>query len=124
MKVLELKGYKSLRALNAFHTLVLGLKMLPCNIVKSYEEFFKEFETKSEVEKETMLREAACFVELSTDELEALASFCVDANGVPFERANIARLTPDVLIEIIVSVSMAISKIKIDLVTEDEKKKL
>ena len=122
MKVLELKGYKSLRALNAFHTLLLGLKMLPLYILDSYEEFFKKFEALSEKEKQTKVREAALFVELTQDEIEALACFCCDKNGIPFNKNSIPSLKPDEIIDIIVSVCMEISKIKIDLVTEDEKK--
>jgi hypothetical protein len=123
MKVLELKGYKSLRALNAFHALMLGMKMLPAHISESYEAFYKRFGGLSDNEKETMIREAALFVELSQDEIEALASFCADANGIPFNKNNISNLKPDQMIDIIVSVCMEIGKIKIDMVSEDEKKK-
>jgi hypothetical protein len=123
MKVLPLKGYKSLRALNVFHTLLLGMKMLPINVFKSYEEYFKEFDLMTEEQKETLIREAVLFVELTPDEIEAILSFCCDSNNIPFERSNIASLTADKIHEMIVSVCLEISKIKIDMVSENEKKK-
>ncbi len=123
MKVLPLKGYKSLRALNAFHALLLGLKMLPMHMGEDYQTFFASFDNKSDAEKETALRQAAAFVELGQDEVDAIVSFATDANGVPYGEANIKNLDPEQLFEIIVAVCMEIGRIKIDLATKDEKKK-
>ncbi len=121
--VLPLKGYKSLRALNGFHALLLGLKMMPAFMGDSYESFHASFKEKSDADKETLLREAAVFVELQEDEVEALISFCADKNGVPYGATNLKNLKPDELHEIIVAVCMEIGRIKIDIVTEEEKKK-
>jgi hypothetical protein len=123
MKVLELKGYKSLRALNAFHALMLGMKMLPMYMGESYETFYARFCQMPENEQGRMIREAALFVELSKEEIEALASFCCDKNGVPYESTNVSNLKPDELIEVICAVCQEIGRIKIDIVTEKEKKK-
>lgn len=122
-KVLELKGFKSLRALNAFHALLLGLKMLPAYQSLSYEDFFAGFKDKTDGEKETCLREAAVFVQLAEDEIEALVCFCTDKNGVPYSSVNVKNLKLDELHEIIVAVCMEIGRIKINLVSEEEKKK-
>jgi hypothetical protein len=122
MKVLELKGYKSLRAFNAFHTLMLGLKMLPMYIGESYERFYENMKELPESEQESMIRQAALFVELTKDEVEALASFCTDANGIPFQASNINNLSPDQIVDVIVSVCKEIAKFKIDLLTDKEKK--
>jgi hypothetical protein len=122
MNVLPLRGYKSLRALNAFHTLMLGLKMLPSYMAESYEEFFERVSKMPPKDQEKIIREAALFVELSQDEIEALVCFCTDNNNVPYGPENLKNLGPDELIEIIVAVCFEISKIKIDLVTENEKK--
>ncbi len=122
-QVLELKGFKSLRALNGFHALMLGMKMLPMHAVKSYEKFFAEFQELPDDEKKTMIREAALFVELTKEEVEALASFCTDKNGIPYSAVNINNLNPGEIIEVIVAVCFEIGQIKIDLVTQDEKKK-
>lgn len=124
MKVLPLKGYKSLKALNAFHTLLLGLKMLPAYAMEAYEDFYEGFSDKSDSEKEKFLREAVLFVPLQSDEVDALIAFCTDANGITYSDSNIKNLGPGEILECIVSVCMEIGRIKIDLVSQDEKKKL
>lgn len=122
MKVLELKGYKSLRALQVFHTLMLGLKMLPAYIAEGYEEFYARVAVMAPEDQEKLIREAALFVELSRDEIEAVLAFCADANGVAYGAANIGSMGPKELHEAVVAVCKEIAKIKIDLVTEEEKK--
>lgn len=122
IKVSPLKGFKSLKALNAFHALMLGLKMLPSYIGESYEEFYQKVEKLPLEDQEKMIREAALFVELEKEEVEALMSFASDSNGVPYEASNMKNLTPDQLIDIIVAVCVEISKIKINFVTKEEKK--
>lgn len=122
MNIRPLTGYKSLRALNAFHALLLGLKMLPAFSCQGYEEFFESFETKTDAQKETMLREAVVFVQLSQDEVEAVIGFATDKNGVPYSSVHLKSLNPGELHEIIVQVCMAIGRIKIELVTPEEKK--
>ena len=122
MKVLPLKGYKSLKALNAFNALLLGLKMLPVNLDKNYVDFFEAFKHKSDTEKEDAVRQAVAFVPLNDDEIDALVSFTTDRNGVPYGKVNVSNLGVAELHEIIVAVCMEIGRIKIDLVTEEEKK--
>ena len=122
MKILPLKGYRALKALNAFNALLLGLKMLPIHLEKSYVEFFEGFKSKTDAEKETMIRQAVAFVPLNDDEIEALVSFTVDSNGIAYSKVNVNNLGVQELHEIIVAVCMAIGRIKIDLVTEEEKK--
>ena len=122
-KLLPLKGFKSLRAMNAFHTLLLGLKMLPAYMAEDYVTFFAKFKDKTAAEKETSLREALAFVQLSSEEVEALCSFATDRNGIAYGASNIANLKPDELFETIVAVCMEIGRIEIKLVTEEEKKK-
>jgi hypothetical protein len=122
VNVLELRGYKSLKALNAFHTLMLGLKMLPSYIGESYEGFYSRIELMPPEDQEKMIREAVLFVELQKEEVDALATFCTDPNGVPYSAENIKNLGPSELIEMIVAVSKEIAKIKISFVSEVEKK--
>lgn len=123
MKILELKGYKSLKALNGFHALLLGLKMLPAYINISYEVFYESFGEKTDEEKEKFLREALAFVQLEPDEVESIVCFACDPNDVPYSSINVKNLSVDQLYEIIVAVCMEIGKIKISLVSEAEKKK-
>lgn len=122
-KILPLSGYKSLRALNAFHALLLGLKMLPSYQAEGYESFYASFNERTEEDKEKLLREAAVFVQLQMDEVEALISFATDKNGVPYSAVNLKNLGAGELHEIIVAVCMEIGRIKIELVSKDEKKK-
>ncbi len=124
LKTLPLRGYKSLRALNGFHALLLGLKMLPAYIMEDYETFYASFKEKSEAEKEKLIREAALFVQLAQDEVEALISFACDKNGIAYSPVNLKNLGPGDLHEVIVAVCMEIGKIKIEIVSENEKKKL
>ena len=123
IKVLELKGFRSLRALNAFHTLMLGMKMLPMYLGETYDVFYERFKELPDSEKELMIRQAVLFVELKQEEVDALLSFCTDANGVPFEACNLKNLSPDQLVESIVAVGMEFGKMKIDILTKEEKKK-
>lgn len=122
MNILPLKGYKALRALNGFHALLLGLKMLPAYILEDYETFYSSFGEKSETEKEKLLKEAVMFVQLGQDEVEAIVSFASDKNGIPYQAANVKNLSLSEMFGIIVAVCMEIGKIKIELVTEAEKK--
>jgi len=122
MTVLELKGFKSLRAMNAFHTLMLGLKMLPSYLHETYEEFFKRIEKMSKEDQKKMITEATLFVELQKEEVESLLCFCADKNGVPYSSENLRSLTPDQIMDIIVAVCCKIAEIKIDFVSDDEKK--
>lgn len=96
--------------------------MLPSYQSVSYEAFYESFHEKDEREKETAIREASVFVELSLEEIEALVGFVADPNGVPYGPSNVKNLGPKELHEIIVAVCMQIGKIKIDLVSSDEKK--
>lgn len=121
-KVLELKGYRSLRAMNGFHALMLGLKMLPAYQGESYEDFFGRVQKMTPAEQAKLIREAALFVELGKEEVEALVSFSTDPNGVPYSAENIKNLGPGDMVEIFVAVGLEIAKIKIDFVTDTEKK--
>lgn len=123
IKVLELRGLKSLRALNAFNTLLLGLKMLPSYMGETYEDFLGRIQAMPFDDQMKMIREAAMLVPLEKEEVEAIVCFCADKNGVPYEAANIKTLSPGDLVEIIVAVCGEIAKMKIDFVSENEKKK-
>lgn len=122
MKVLELKGYKSLRALNAFSALMLGLKMLPAYMGEEYETFFSRIQQMPPEDQKRMILEAAKFVELQPEEVAALVCFCTDKNGVPYTSENVKQLGPDKLIEVIVAVCYELMQIRIDMITEDQKK--
>jgi hypothetical protein len=121
-QVSELKGYKSLRAFNAFHALMLGLKMIPQYMSESYEDFLARVQAMPFEDQQKMIRQAAHHVELQREEVEALVSFTKDSNGVPNSAENLNSYTPTEIVEIIVAVCSEISRIKIDFVSENEKK--
>jgi len=122
VKTLPLVGYKSLRALNAFHMIMMGLKMIPIYAFMKYEDFFGMFEEKTLEEKELFLREGLAMIELQEDEIDALIGFCLDSNGVPYGKANIKNLKLKDIYECCLSVMIEISKIEISFITESEKK--
>lgn len=121
-KVSELKGYKSLRALNAFSALMLGLKMLPAYMEEDYQPFLDRIQAMPPADQKKMIREAAMFVQLEKDEVDSLIAFCSDKNGVAYDDTNMHNLGPDELVEVIVAVCSEVAKIKINFVSEDEKK--
>lgn len=123
IKILPLVGYKSLRALNAFSTLLLGLKMLPIYLDQDYVTFYESFKDKSDGEKESALRQALAFVNLTQEEVEALASFATDSNGIAYTSVNLKTIGAEDLFEILIAVCMEIGRIKVELVSDEEKKK-
>lgn len=121
-QVAELRGPKSYRAFCAFHKMMMGLKMIPDYITESYEDFFARVDAMPDDDKLKVVQKAAIFVELDDSELESIIGLAKDANGVPYGAANLKNLTPDEFIKIIVAVCWEISKIKIDFLTQAEKK--
>ena len=122
-KCLPLKEYKSLKALNAFYTLMLGLKLIPGNSHYGFEEFLAIVEAMKPEDQLNTLIMGAKMVPLEEEEVKALICFCTDKNGIPYTSENMKNLKPNELVEIIVTVCMEIIKnINIDLVTKDEKK--
>lgn len=123
IEVRELKGFASLRAMNACTTLLYGLTMLP-SICKDedFDVFCARMKNSDRETQMKMVRLAAQVVRLEQEELLALAGFCVDSNGVPYQAANIKNLSADQLVDIIVAVCMKFLEIKVDLITEAEKK--
>ncbi len=122
-KVLPLKDVKSLRAFNAFHALMIGIKMLPAYAHMSLEDFFELVESMDAEGQLQVISTGAKIVALDPDEVKAMVCFCTDKNGVPYTQENIKNLGPSELVEVIVAVSMEIvQNIHIDLVTKEEKK--
>lgn len=121
-QVAELKGMKAYQAFCVFHKMMFGLKMIPEYITESYEDFFARVDSLDQDAKLKFIQKAAIFVNLDEEELEALVCLAKDPNGVPYGPTNLKSLTPDQYISIIVAVCFEISKIKIDFLTESEKK--
>lgn len=124
VKLLPLKGLESLSAFRGYAALLLGLKHLPAYMGESYEDFYDRADAMPEADQEKILREAAFFVELQKEELEAMLGFCLDANGVPYSLVNMKNLGPDQIIDCVVSVALVCAKLKTPLVTSAQKKNL
>lgn len=122
MQVGELKGFDAWRAFGVFHKLMLGLKMLPAYMGETYEDFYDRISEMPEADQVKMIREAAVFVDMEQDELESIILFCKDPNGVPYRAENLKSLKPDQILEIVVAVCSEIAKIKIDFLSDKEKK--
>ena len=122
LKVLPLEGLKSLRAFNVYHTLLLGYKMLPAKIGMTYEDFLTEFDKSSDEEKSKVLREAAAFVPIEQEELDAVTCFCCDKNEIPFTKVNTGKMTPKELIDVVVAVCLEMSRMKLYSISEEVKK--
>ena len=122
-KCLPLKDVKSIRALNAYCALMLGMKMIPGNAHLGFEEFLGIVEEFTPEEKLKLLVNAAKIVELQPEEIKALVCFCTDRNGVPYTSENVKSLSMSELIEVIVTVCYEVmTNINVDLITKDEKK--
>jgi len=123
MKVLEIRGQQSYYAAQAFHKLMLGLKMLPAYCGEHYEEFYARMDKMTPEQQETMIREAAVFVRLEPEEFYDLIKFAADDNGVPYGPNNTKALKPEEIHEIITAVSFEIAKNhRVRLLSETEKK--
>lgn len=125
MEVLELRGTPAFFAMQAFHKLMLGLKMLPAYFDKTYAVFYAELDALPSEDQEKYIREAAVFVRLEPEEIADLAQFVCDPNGVPYGPKNMKNLTPTEIHEIVVAVSLEIAKAhKVRILSEEQKKKL
>ncbi|MGB2579415.1 hypothetical protein AAIR98_001334 [Elusimicrobium simillimum] len=122
VRVLPLKGLKSIWALNAYNTLLFGLATEQALTGQPFEETYKNFEALPLEAKELQLRRAISIVNLPEDDMRSLICFAQDANGVPFTDANTARMSPEDIVEVLTAVCLEISKIKIRSISDDVKK--
>ncbi len=125
IKVKTIQGMDSIYAVQAFHKLMLGLKMLPSYFNETYEAFFARIDEMSESDQEKMIREALAFVKLDQDEILDLMNWALDPNGVPYSKESRTSLKPGDIHEVLTAVCKVIAKDhKINFVTEAEKKNL
>lgn len=126
MKVLELKGPKSLRPLNIFSSLCVSMTMVPRLLANhtSAQDMMNALQEMPPEDQAKVLREIAEIAPLDVDEVEALLGFCCDSNGVPYSKVNMKNLTAFQIIDCIVAVCMKVVEMKIHMVSEAEKKNL
>lgn len=123
IKTRELSGLSSFSALQVFYKVMLGLKMFAAYAHYEPEAFFEMLEGLETKDQERFVREALLLVPLEKEDILCLAQFCADKNGVRYCAENMIKLKPDQLFEILVKSCMELVKIKIDFVSEAEKKK-
>lgn len=121
IKVLELKGQKSLRALNALQMLIIGMRMQPAWL-KSNIDFWQMLIDTDEANRRKALIEACRTIELDPAEVEACLSFCADPNGIPYSKVNMGNLNPFEIADRIAEVCMSILAIEVSLINDAEKK--
>ena len=122
-KLSPITGLESLSVLNVYQTLLIGLQMMPAYITWEAEDFLAAIEAMDFEDQKKVFWDAAKIVPLEKDEVEKLLRYYKDPNGVPISKENIRALNAMQIAEMIVNVCMDIAQMKIDFVTEDEKKK-
>ena len=121
-KLLPLTGISGVRAFNVFHSVILGLKMVPIELEKGYHAFLDEMNSKTEDEKREYFRTGLNFVPLEESDIEAVIRFCEDANGIPLTKNSVRGMSSVDIINLMVEVFLEIAKLNVNLVTKDEKK--
>lgn len=111
IRVKELRGYESVWALNAYYLLVFGLGSEQAVLGQDYDTTAANFEALPEHKKETQLRHALQIVNLSAADMQNLLFFALDANGIPYAQKKPEQLGPEELVEAMLAVCLAISRI-------------
>jgi F0F1-type ATP synthase delta subunit len=121
-KVLPLKGLKSVWALNAFNSLLLGLAIENAMTGQDIEQTYAAFEKLDEKAKEKSIKDALQRINLQEDDMKNLLAFATDNNGIPYTEENIKSLAPEKIIDALSRVCLEISKIKVHSIDADVKK--
>ena len=125
IKVLELKGYASYRALCAYAKLVYGMKMIPAFLTLSLKQFEDDYlNGLPEADQLEHFKRGAEMVTLERDELDDLIYFVKDQHGVKYTKENIGNLGPIQIRDIVAAVAHEIFKIKVDSISTEQKKNL
>lgn len=122
MKVVDLVGYESVRALNVYGALLLGGKNIPGYIDMPFDKYFVTISELPPAAQENFFRLCVAVVPLEREEVEAITCFCLDPLGVPYTRLQLKSMPLELVYDVIVSVCLEIAKFKINFVSEAEKK--
>ena len=122
--VKELRGLKSIYAVNALSSLVYGLAIEQAHLGQDIEETYAKFERLDEKEQREQLKHALRIVNLTQDDMLNLLYFALDANGVPFDENRVKNMAPtdimDAMLEVACKVAKTVKKTRS--ITEDSKK--
>jgi len=122
IKILPLVNLKSVQAFCAYNNVLFGLHCSPSNMGKTDEQFFDWFDGLTEEEKEKQLRFGLSLAKISTEEMLDLCYFASDENGIQYTEINLKKLNPKEIIEIMLAVCIAMTKIKVNSVSDEQKK--
>ena len=89
---------------------------------EDYDSFMDRVKEMPKEKQRELFKTAARHIELEKGEVEALLCFCTDPNGIPYKAENLGNLNPEKIVDIIVEVCLKIAEIKVDMVTDSEKK--
>lgn len=113
MKILELRGLKSVRVYQIYQQVLIALAIAPTSGAKSIEQFLCDFEVADIDAKRQMLTTACGLFNFEHDDIRAILDFALDENtGIELSQ-TVQGLSPDVIINAIVSVLIKCSDIKI-----------
>ena len=113
VEVVELKGIKSVKALNIYSQLLLGYKMLPIHIDKTYDEFLEYFSKLDENDKRIIIKQALSAVNMEDTDITTLTSFAKDENGVLYTKSVIDHLPANKIVEVAAEVCMALDRLEV-----------
>ena len=122
--VKELKGLKSIYAVNALSSLVYGLASEQAHLGQGIEETYAKFEQLDEAGQRIQLKHALQVVNLTQDDMLNLLCFALDPNGVPYDETRVKNMAPtdimDAMLEVACKVAQTVKKTRS--ITEDSKK--
>lgn len=123
-KVTDLIGLKGWNAYSVFQRLMIGVKMLPFYDQMSYEEFYNYLDELPPQEQLKYIKQALLLVKMEGSEVLTLIECCSDPNGIAYGEAHLKSMPLDKMFDLMVEACVELSKIKINFISEDEKKKL
>ena len=121
--VKELRGLKSVYAVNALSNLVYGLAVEQAHLGQDIEETYAKFEALDEAGQRKQLKHALRIVNLTQEDMLNLLSFALDVNGVPYDEGRIKTMPPTDIMDAMLEVACQVAKvIKPRSITNDAKK--
>ena len=121
--VKELRGLKSVYAVNALSNLVYGLAVEQAHLGQDIETTYAKFEALDEAGQREQLKHALRLVNLSKEDMLNLLSFALDVNGIPYDEGRVKNMAPAEIMEAMLEVACKVAQtIKPRSITDDAKK--
>lgn len=121
--VKELRGLKSVYAVNALSNLVYGLAVEQAHLGQDIETTYAKFEALDEAGQRAQLKHALRLVNLSKEDMLNLLSFAVDVNGIPYDEGRVKSMAPTDIMDAMLEVACKVAQaVKPRTITDDAKK--